>query len=225
MRYYPLFADLRGKTCLVVGAGAVGQRKIATLAACGPAEVLVLDTTEPGPEAASFFSQAPIRFERREFQESDLDGRGLVIASTSSEETNLRISRLCAARGIFVNVVDQPDKCSFIVPALYTQGDLTVAVSTGGASPAMAKRIRKMLGQVFHDGFGPFLALLSRLRPVVLTLGWPTEHNSELFRSLVQSKLIEHFEHGDMNAARALLHAALPEQIHPQVDELLHELQ
>jgi len=118
MRYYPLYVNLRGKRCLVVGAGQVGRRKIATLAACGPDEVLVLDRDPPAAVVEELAARPEVVFERRGFAPADLDGRFLVIAATDDEALNWAISRECAARGILCNIVDQPEKCSFIVPAL-----------------------------------------------------------------------------------------------------------
>jgi len=133
MRYYPLYADLTRKRCLVVGAGEVGRRKIGTLAACGAKEVLVLDTRAPDADLQETLALPSVTFEQRSFAEPDLDGRFLVIASTSNEELNWHISRACEERGILCNIVDQPEKCSFIVPALFTQGDLTWPSPPGAA--------------------------------------------------------------------------------------------
>ena len=224
MRYYPLFADLSRKNCLVVGAGEVGRRKIATLAACGAREVLVLDTREPDDDLRQALDLPCVRYECRSFQDADLDGRFLVIASTSSEELNWRISRECEARGILCNIVDQPEKCSFIVPALFTQGDLTVAISTGGASPAMARKIRKGLGEFLGSEYGAALLLMSRLRPLVLELGLGSPRNAGIFRGLVDSGLLEALERKDMAAAADLLAAHVPGQLHNRIPELLDGL-
>jgi precorrin-2 dehydrogenase / sirohydrochlorin ferrochelatase len=224
MRYYPMFVSLTGKNCLVVGAGEVGRRKIATLAACGPAEVLVLDVADPGGEFTAVKSLHNVRFEQRPFAEADLDGRALVIASTNNEDLNWKISRLCQSLNILCNIVDQPEKCGFIVPAIVSRGDLTVAVSTGGASPALARKIRKDLGDFFGSGYGALLLLMSRLRPHVIGLNQGTEANSELFRRLVNCGLLDMLEIKDLDAARAALLRELPPSLHPLTDELLDGL-
>jgi len=224
MRYYPIFVNLAGKKCLVVGAGQVGRRKIATLASCGAAEVLVLDVAGPGAEFEAVRGLPGVRFERRAFTPEDLDGRLLVIASTSDEELNWTISRLCAARNILCNIVDQPEKCGFIVPAILSQGELTVAVSTGGASPALARRIRQDLGDFFGSGYGALLILMSRLRPHIIGLGQGAEANSAVFRRLVNSSLLDALEQKDLAAAKAVLLAELPPELHPLTDELLDGL-
>jgi len=147
MRYYPMFVSLEGRACLVVGAGQVGLRKIETLADCGAASVLVVDKNPPDEALGQLLARPGLRsrlcFVQRDFEEADLDGMFLAIASTSSPAVNQRISELCRERGVLCNIVDQPEACSFIVPALVRRGDLTLAISTGGQSPALAKRIRK----------------------------------------------------------------------------------
>lgn len=105
----------------MVGAGQVGRRKIASLADAGAERVLVVDVNPAGPELAELLSRPNLEHACRPFRESDLDGVFLVIASTSDETLNWRISALCAERGVLCNIVDQPEKCSFIVPAVFTR--------------------------------------------------------------------------------------------------------
>ncbi|MGD9609580.1 MAG: bifunctional precorrin-2 dehydrogenase/sirohydrochlorin ferrochelatase [Desulfovibrionaceae bacterium] len=221
MRYYPIYVNLHGKRCLVVGAGQVGRRKIATLSECGAAEILVLD---PGlsPSLAEELNTLPsVVLSRRAFTSSDLDGRFLVIASTDDEDLNWGISRECADRGILCNIVDQPEKCGFIVPALFTQGDLTVAISTGGGSPALARKIRQGLGEFLGGEYGALLLLMSRLRPLVLGLGLGSETNSAIFRKLVNSSLLEALERGDASASTAIVRDILPAALHDQAAALV----
>jgi precorrin-2 dehydrogenase/sirohydrochlorin ferrochelatase len=165
-----------------------------------------------------------VTFERRSFEDSDLDGRFLVIASTSNEELNWRISRACEARGILCNIVDQPEKCSFIVPALFTQGDLTVAISTGGGSPALARKIRKGLGEFLGSEYGAALVLMSRLRPLVLELGLGSPRNGAIFRGLIDSGLLEALERRDAATAKDLLERHVPSELHPRIPEILDGL-
>ncbi len=221
MRYYPIYVNLQGKRCLVVGAGQVGRRKIATLAACGVAEVLVLDLAQPDAACAEVLAHPAVTFACRAYAPSDLDGRFLVIASTDNEALNWEISRECQARGILCNIVDQPEKCSFIVPALYTQGDLTVAISTGGGSPALARKIRQGLGEFLGTEYGALLLLMSRLRPMVLGLGLGSPANSEIFREIVNSPLLEALERVDAPAAEAILRGILPAPLHGEAAGLV----
>ncbi len=224
MRYYPLFVYLSGKRCLVVGAGEVGRREIETPINPRAENPPLLALAEPVDQLKRVLDRPGVVFERREFRESDLDGRFLVIASTASEEVNWRISRLCHQRGILCNVVDQPEKCSFIVPAMFSRGDLTLAVSTGGASPALAKKIRKSLDEYFGSEYGAFLVLMGRLRPMVLELKLPTQENSRMFRELVASELLDALGADDLDLAGDILARHLPEPLHGRIPELLHGL-
>lgn len=220
MRYYPIYVNLRGKRCLVVGAGQVGRRKIATLAECGAEEILVIDLV-PAEACAELLSHPAVVFACRPYETTDLDGRFLVIASTDDEALNWRISRECAERGIPCNIVDQPEKCSFIVPALFTQGDLTVAISTGGSSPALARKIRQGLGEFLGSEYGALLILMSRLRPMVLGLGLGSPANSKLFRELVNSPLLEALEQADAARAETILRDILPATLHGEAAGLV----
>jgi precorrin-2 dehydrogenase/sirohydrochlorin ferrochelatase len=223
MRYYPLFANLSGQECLVVGAGQVGRRKIAALLDAGPARVLVVDVNPPSEDMAELVARDDLDYETREFRDEDVEGKFLVIACTDSEDLNWRISNLCRERRTLCNIVDQPEKCSFIVPAVYSQGDLTMAVSTGGASPALAKKIRRELGDVFGAHYGRFLAFMGDLRPTVLGLGRPTDENTELFRRLVESGLMEAMREGDQARAETIVRETLPAELVDPAVELLHE--
>ncbi|MYL82905.1 bifunctional precorrin-2 dehydrogenase/sirohydrochlorin ferrochelatase [Desulfovibrio aerotolerans] len=221
MRYYPIYVNLHGKRCLVVGAGQVGRRKIATLADCGAAEILVIDLAPADDSCTELLSHPAVVFACRPYETADLDGRFLVIASTDDEALNWRISRECAERGIPCNIVDQPEKCSFIVPALFTQGDLTVAISTGGGSPALARKIRQGLGEFLGSEYGALLLLMSQLRPLVMGLDLGTPANSALFRDLVNSPLLEALEQGDAARAEAILRDILPASLHGEAAGLV----
>lgn len=224
MRYYPMFVSLEGRACLVVGAGQVGLRKIETLADCNAARILVVDRNPPDAALGNLLGRPGLCFAQRDFAESDLDGMFLAIASTSSAEANQCISDLCAERGVLCNIVDQPEACSFIVPASVRRGGLTLAVSTGGHSPALAKRIRRDLQDAYGPEYALFLELMGRLRPLILGLGQETEANTGLFRSLVDSRLLEALKRGDAALARAELAAHIPPQLHDSITEILHGL-
>lgn len=224
MHYYPIFVDLKDRECLVVGAGEVGVRKIRTLLDSGAGKVTVIDTRKEQTGLDDLIAHPCLDFQCREFKQKDLDGKFLVIASTSSEELNWEISKMCNDRGILCNIVDQPEKCSFIVPATVRQGDLTLAISTGGHSPAFAKKIRRDLQQSFGEEFGKLLVIMGLLRPMVLELGLETKQNTKIFRKIVDSELLEFLECGDLEAAALVLRESLPEPLHSKVPELLHGL-
>ncbi|QGY41189.1 bifunctional precorrin-2 dehydrogenase/sirohydrochlorin ferrochelatase [Pseudodesulfovibrio cashew] len=224
MRYYPIFVNLENKHCLVVGAGEVGKRKIQSLVDAGAGSVTIIDTRPADPEMDGVLALDNVTFEGREFRDLDLDGKFLVIACTSSEEVNWRISTLCAERGILCNIVDQPEKCSFIVPATVKRGDLTVAISTAGQSPAMAKRIRRELQENFGDEYAVLLSLMGKVRALMLSLGLETKANTAVFRSLVNSGLLEAIRMHNLDAAEEILKESLPQPLYANIPELLDGL-
>ncbi|MDD3312007.1 bifunctional precorrin-2 dehydrogenase/sirohydrochlorin ferrochelatase [Pseudodesulfovibrio sp.] len=224
MRYYPIFVNLENKRCLVVGAGEVGKRKIQSLLDAGPGWLTIVDTAPAAPELAPLLARDNVEFFQRGFEDTDVDGRFLVIACTSSETVNWRISNLCAERGILCNIVDQPEKCSFIVPATVKRGDLTVAISTAGRSPAMAKRIRKELQENFGEEYASLLTLMGRLRPLLLGLGRTTAENTAVFRGLVDSHLLDAMKSRDLDEVGEILKKSLPEPLHETIPELVDGL-
>jgi precorrin-2 dehydrogenase len=163
--YYAAFLDLRGRACVVVGAGAVGLRKVEGLLASG-ARVTVIS---PGgrPEIAALERQGALRWERRGFQPGDLAGCFLAIGATGDAEVNQAMFAEAEAAGRLCNIVDVPELCNFILPALLRRGEVTVAVSTAGASPTLAQQIRDRIAALIGDEYGRMAALLRRLRPAV----------------------------------------------------------
>lgn len=220
MRAYPMFVSLAGRACLVIGAGRVGRRKIASLAEFGADDIRVLDTAPRPPELA----RPGIRYEQRAFAEADLDGVFLVFCATSDHALNERVGLLCRQRGVLCNVADSPELSTFTVPATVVQGGLTLAISTGGQSPALSKRLRQELEQHFGDHYGRLLLLMGRARSLVLDLGRETEHNSEVFRALVDSRLLGALERHDEALARKELQTIMPEALHDKITEILDGL-
>lgn len=220
---YPVFLSLAGLRCLVVGLGAVGRRKLEGLLACGPSEVLVLDTAAPGPEAAPLLRHAAVRFECRACRETDISGRALVYAATSSTGENRRIARLCAVMGIWCNCATSPGLGSFLVPSVARRPPLAAALSTAGASPALARRWKGELEGWLSPRAG-MARIMGRLRPLVLALGDNQGHNASLFRSLADSPLADMLAAGDLEACRRCLRELLPASLHDHIAELLHDL-
>ena len=221
MRYYPIFVNLENRSCLVVGAGAVGRRKIQSLLDSGAGSVTIVDTLEPGPDMDTILARGNVEFFTRAFQDDDLDGKFLVIACTSSQKVNRHVGALCEKRRILCNIADQPDIGSFIVPATVTRGDLTLAVSTAGQSPAMTKRIRRDLQESFGDEYASLLSVMGRIRPLMLGLGLKTDENTAVFRTLVDSDLLAALKGRNLDAAGEILKESLPEPLHAYIPELL----
>jgi siroheme synthase-like protein len=165
-RFYPAFLDLEEKPVLVVGGGAVALQKVRALTAAG-AKVTVV-----APEALPALRRGKdLTWLRRPFRDADAAGGWrLVVAATDDEPLNARVSAACRKRGVWANVVDRPALCDFILPAVRRQGPVTFAVSTGGASPALAKFLAGRLGDTFGPEVGAAARVLARLRPVLKKL-------------------------------------------------------
>ena len=219
--YYPLFLDLNQAKCLVVGAGRVGRRKMGSLLESGVRELVVLDPELP--DSALLPEHPALAFEARCFTPEDLAGCTLVFAASGSRETNAAVAAACAERGILCNCADAPLEGNCIVPATARAGEMTLALSTGGASPAYARFLREELEGWLHEK-APLATLLGRIRPRQLALEMDTMHNTALFRTLVRSELGAALAAGDLNHCRELLTAALPEDLHPWIAEFLDGL-
>jgi precorrin-2 dehydrogenase/sirohydrochlorin ferrochelatase len=187
-RFYPILIDLSGKRALVVGGGKVAQRKIETLLehrAC--VQVVARELTAALEELRS---AEKIEFLGEEFSEALLEGTFLVFAATDDASFNRRVSQAAQQRGLLVNAVDQPADCNFIVPSVLSRGDLLVAVSTSGKSPAFARKVRVELERHFGEEYGFFLNLMGNLRKEILCLGLSQEENKRAFEALVYSDLL-----------------------------------
>jgi len=166
MKTYPLFALIEDRACLVVGGGAVGERKVQDLLAAGARVTVVSQALTP--RLAELAAQGRVQFIQDDFSPQYLDGMTLVVGATDDQKVNREVSAAAQARNLPVNIVDAPELCTFIVPAQVRRGALTIAVSTGGASPALARRVREELEQLFGPEYGPYLRLLQAVRHQVL---------------------------------------------------------
>jgi precorrin-2 dehydrogenase/sirohydrochlorin ferrochelatase len=179
-RYYMACLDLEGRDCLVVGGGSTGAEKARGLLECG-AQVTVV-----APQAVPEIGELPVRWLRRRYRPSDLDGCFLVVAATSVGSLNRRVFRDAEARLMFCNVVDQPELCSFILPAVHREGPIAVAVSTGGASPVLAQRLRERLAASIGPEHAELARRLRELRPWVKA-HYPTyEERRDFFQEIVE---------------------------------------
>jgi precorrin-2 dehydrogenase/sirohydrochlorin ferrochelatase len=187
-RFYPILADLQGKRALVVGGGKVAQRKIESLLECGVSVRVV--AKELTAKLEEMRSAKRVELCGGEFSEASLDGTFLVFAATDDPSLNRTVSQAAQRRGLLVNAVDQPADCNFIVPSVLSRGDLLIAVSTSGKSPAFARKVRVELEQRFGEEYAFFLNLMGNLRKEILGLGLSQEKNKSAFEELVNSDLL-----------------------------------
>lgn len=158
MAYFPFYTDISKKTFLIVGGGRVAQEKVNRLRRFTEDIIVIAPDTEISLETGS------PRVLRREYQEEDLDMADYVVAATGIQEVDRKVAKDCRRRGIPVNVVDDRDYCDFIFPAIAKRGDLTVAVSTGGTSPAYARKLRQEIEEMLPPEIEGILARMSEVR-------------------------------------------------------------
>ncbi len=164
--YYPVFLDLHGRLAVVVGGGSVAERKISTLLEYGADVVCVAPLVTPGIDA--LVAQGLIEHEQRGYVRGDLAGAFVVVCATDSTEVNRAVYQEAEGQGCLVNVVDVPELCNFIVPSIVKRGPLQIAISTGGAAPVVAKRIRRELEEHYGEEWECYVRLLGQVRCLVL---------------------------------------------------------
>jgi precorrin-2 dehydrogenase / sirohydrochlorin ferrochelatase len=206
---------LGGRSCLVVGGGEVGLEKVEGLLACdGDVTLIAPDTIEPLRELAD---EGSISWERRSYAgAADLDAVFMVIAATNDTDVNISVYEDAERRAMLVNVVDVPPLCNFILPAIVRSGPLAIAISTAGASPALAKRIRNEIAEEYGEPYARLAVLLNDVR------GWakgtlPTyQDRKEFFESIVNGEPdpVELLRRGEEDAVRDLIAAAQSTHAH-----------
>jgi precorrin-2 dehydrogenase / sirohydrochlorin ferrochelatase len=175
---FPMFVKLDGRRCLVIGAGSVGEAKIESLLATAASVQVV------APKATSkvreWAREGRIEWYAREYAPADLAGMFLVIAATSSRALHDEIYAEAKGRGVLCNTVDEPERCDFYFPAVVRRGDLQIAISTGGLSPALAQRLRKELEEQFGPEWEAWVVQLGRTREELMSLPMPPEQRKRL---------------------------------------------
>jgi siroheme synthase-like protein len=198
--FYIACLRLTGRRCLVVGGGNVGLEKVEGLLACDASVTLV--APEAHPELVQLALEGSIGWERRPYEASDLDGSLIAIAATNTTDVNIRVFEDAEQRAMLVNVVDVPPLCNFILPAIVRNGPLAIAISTAGASPALAKRMKAEIAETFGEPYARLAVMLNDAR------GWakatlPTyQDRKEFFESIVNGEPdpIELLRAGDVHA-------------------------
>jgi precorrin-2 dehydrogenase/sirohydrochlorin ferrochelatase len=210
MKTYPVcLIGMQARHAVVVGGGRVAARKVKDLLEAG-GHVTVI-SPKLTPELQSLVDDGQVTLIRRPYRAGDLSDAFLVIAATDDGRVNRKVWHEAEQVGCLVNVVDDPTHCNFIMPAVVRHGDVTVAVSTGGDSPALARRLRERLEQLIGPEYGQLASLLAELRPHVQSRYQHQEERRRAALRLVDSDLIETIKHAGMEAARARARELLSE--------------
>jgi len=186
---FPMFLKLGGRQVLVIGAGKVGESKIAGILDTG-ARIRVI-AREATDSVHGWARAGQLELELRSFSAQDLDGAFVAIVATASRDLNELIYREAQLRGVLCNVVDVPEFCDFFYPAVVRRGDLQIAISTSGQSPSLAQKLRQQLEQQFGPGYASWVAQLGETRRLVLASDLAPERKRELLHSLASREALE----------------------------------
>ena len=203
-KYYPVSLDITGKRCVIVGGGAVAERKAERLIECGAQVTIVSRTLTPLLEdrkRANAIEHIDVDYDKQA-----LDGAFMVIGATDRDDVNARVSQDALSLGTLVNIVDDPDRCNFILPSLVQQGDLSIAVSTGGKSPALARKIKEDLQRQYGPEYKILLEIMGSLRKEILARGHASEANKAVFAALVHSDMLQAIREGNRSQVKKIIH-------------------
>jgi precorrin-2 dehydrogenase/sirohydrochlorin ferrochelatase len=195
VKYYPIYLNLEGKKCVVVGGGAVAERKVISLVeAEGEVEVISPEIT---PKLAEMKSLGVISHVEREYRPGDLKKAFLVVGATDDPEINSSIFREANSADTLVNIVDSPEDCNFIVPSVVRREDLLISISTSGSCPALAKKIREDLEKTYGPEYADFLKVLKGFRDQVVKRFKDPEQRKQALRRLLDSDALELLRAGE----------------------------
>jgi precorrin-2 dehydrogenase/sirohydrochlorin ferrochelatase len=206
--FYPMFVDLEGRRCLVVGGGPVATEKVEKLLDHGAAVRLV--TPEMTPELEAIAAEGRLHeLHRRTYRPEDLDGCFLVIAATNLDAVNRMVWQDAEGLNMLCNVVDVPPLCNFIVPSIVRRGELALAISTGGASPVVAKHIRRELEATYGPEWEALVELLRELRDELKDRYLDMPSRRDAVERLMATDVVRKLAEGDEAGARELAHRVL----------------
>jgi precorrin-2 dehydrogenase/sirohydrochlorin ferrochelatase len=200
VQYYPAYLELRGRPCVVIGGGEIAERKVTTLLDAGARVTVVSPMLTPALTVRAETHE--IVHQPRPYRRGDLAGSWLAYAATGDERVDAEIAAEAAEARVFLNVVDRPRLCGFIVPAIVRRDPVAVAVSTGGASPALAKRLARELARTVGPEWGTAARLLGALRG---RLAGDAPARGRVFAALAEGPLVEAIRAGDAARVEALL--------------------
>ena len=200
-RYYPAFIDVRHRNCVVIGGGPLGEEKVTKLLECG-AQVTVVSPNITGP-VEDLYRSGEILWVRRAYRAGDLETAFIAIAATDDDDLNRQIAHEADERNVLLNVVDVTHLCTFIAPSVARRGEVTIATSTGGASPALARTFREKLESSRIIEYADLAPVLARARSELRRRGMKVAPNH--WQTCITEDLLNTVQSGDDEAAYASL--------------------
>ncbi|HEX2243980.1 MAG TPA: NAD(P)-dependent oxidoreductase, partial [Gammaproteobacteria bacterium] len=207
MDYLPIFIDIKDRACLVVGGGAVAARKARLLQRAGGRVTVV--APQLSAEMQAYIDSGFAHHRARRFIESDLKNQALIIAATDDEAVNRRVAKLAKVHGLPVNVADNPSVGNFILPSIVDRSPVQIAISTGGSSPVLARRLRASLENYVPAAYGRLAELAKEFRPEVLLRIPDSVQRRRFWEQTLQGPVAEAAFTGRIHAAREMLKAAI----------------
>jgi siroheme synthase-like protein len=200
MRYYPIYLDLKGRDVLVVGGGAIAEGKAMQLVEAEAHVTVVSPELTEALRAAA--DRQEIAYLNSSFIEENLNGVFLVVSATGDRKVNEKVAKAARERGLLCNVVDQPDLCNFITPALVTRGELQISVSTGGGSPTLTQRVKREVAALIGEEYGELLELAEEMRARAKERIHDFERRKDALRAFVESGALDLIRAGKRDEAR-----------------------
>ncbi len=212
---YPICLEISDKLCIIAGGGSVAERKVfSLLTARAKVRVISPALTNPLRQLAD---EGRIEWQQRGYQSGDLTGALLVFAATDNSRVQKEIIQEARQANQLINVIDSPEECGFQVPAVVRQGDLTLAVSTNGKSPAMAAMVRQQLEESFGAEYGLLLEIMSRLRKEILAGDRVEEERKKLFQKILHDDILSWLKNDQQERVYDHLSSLLGEEIATRV--------
>ncbi|MDF9408053.1 MAG: Siroheme synthase [Pelotomaculum sp. PtaB.Bin013] len=200
MGHYLISLDLSDKLCLVIGGGQVAERKVYSLIESGALVRVVGPELTPGLK--DMVESGRILYRQGQYLPADLNNIFLVISATDNKEVNRQVAEDCASRNLLVNIVDTPEKCNFFVPAVVKRGGLSIAVSTSGRSPLLARKIREELETTYGLQYGEFLDLIADIRRDVINNVSDKNKKKEILENMVCDEVLDFLKSGRMDMVK-----------------------
>lgn len=219
MRYFPICLDLKERPVLVVGGGTIAEGKTLQLVDA-QAKVYLVSLTITD-KLRQLVADRVLTFWQREFRETDLENKILVISATDKQSVNETVAKAAAARGLLCNIVDQPALCNFITPSLLTRGDLQISISTSGKSPTVAQRVKREISELIGEEYEILLEIAAALRASVRNILPTFEARRDFLKAFADSQALDLIRAGKVNEARQLAQQMLTEIVPPTTDNRL----
>jgi len=214
-RYYPVFLDLEARLVVVIGGGAVAERKVRQLRSYG-ADVTVI-TSDPSQALLAAEAAGDLVVERRDYVRGDLHGAAMAVCVTPDEEIRRAVHSEAETEGCLLNVLDAPELCSFIVPAVVNRGPLQIAVSTGGLAPGLTKQVRRDIAAQYGPEWGEYALLMGDVRAIACELIADPEERATVLEAVASSDALERIQAGESPTAPDLIGPHMP--THPVASE------